>query len=173
MREQRDAGRMASRRNLALVQRAYRLIADLQAARGEALDGAFGDYLDEGFELAPPTVYPEGAQVFRGREGLRRWIASTDEVWGEWRCETERLLATDDRVVAFVRLSARGSASGVPLDRDLAHVWTVRDGRLTRCEAYLDRSEALRAVGLESGAAMRAPEQSFDRPGPIAAAPGR
>ena len=138
-----------SQQNAELVELTYELMDDLQAEQPEAFDRAFRDYLDEGFELAPPSVYPEGEQVYRGREGLERWIASTSEVWDEWRFEPERLVEADDQIVALVRLMARGSASGVRLDRESAHVWTVRDGRVTRCEVYLDRSEALEAAGLQ------------------------
>ncbi len=133
-----------------LVQRSYRLLEDLREGRSEALDQALDDYVDEGFELHPPAIYPEGAQVFRGREGLWRWTAMTREIWGEWRFELERLIPAGDQVVALVRVVARGSSSGVPLDRETAHVWTLKDGRVARCEVYLDRSEALEAVGLSN-----------------------
>ena len=153
-----------SQHNAELVQRAHRLIEDLHATQPESFDSAFRDYLDEEFELSSPAVYPEGAQVFKGREGLERWIASTSEVWREWRCEPERLVdADDDQVVALVRLIARGSASGVLVDRETAHVWTVRDGRVTRCEVYLDRLEALEAVGLQSAAPYTAGLASSSR----------
>jgi len=134
-----------------LVRRSYGLIEDLQEGESEAPDRAFGDYVDEGFELHPPAIYPEGAQVFRGRGGLQGWTAMTKEIWGEWRFELERLIPTGDQVVALVRVVARGSSSGVRLDRKTAHVWTVKGGRVTRCEVYLDRSEAFEAVGLSSG----------------------
>jgi ketosteroid isomerase-like protein len=50
--------------------------------------------------------------------------------------------------VTLVRTVARGGASGVRLDRETAHLWTLRDARIARCEIYLDRSEALEAVGM-------------------------
>ena len=31
---------------------------------------------------------------------------------------------------------------------ELAHVYTFRDGRATRCVEYMDRAEALEAIGL-------------------------
>jgi ketosteroid isomerase-like protein len=95
-----------------------------------------------------PDAYPEGAQVFRGREGLKRWGDSTKEIWDEWRFEPERFLDAGDQVVVLVRVVARGGASGVSLDRETAHLWRLGDGRVTRCEAYLDRSEALEAIRL-------------------------
>jgi ketosteroid isomerase-like protein len=35
------------------------------------------------------------------------------------------------------------------VDIDLAHVVTFRDGRIARVDVYYDRSEALKAAGLE------------------------
>jgi ketosteroid isomerase-like protein len=37
----------------------------------------------------------------------------------------------------------------VPIDMELAHVCTVRDGKTARLVEYNDRTEALKAVGLE------------------------
>jgi hypothetical protein len=49
-------------------------------------------------------------------------------------------------VLVFVRVLAQGHLSGVRLDRETAHIWDIVDGRVTRCEVFLDRSEALRKV---------------------------
>jgi ketosteroid isomerase-like protein len=137
-----------SRENVELVQRSYRLLEELREARPYALERAFRECFDERLEVRIPDAYPEGAQVFRGREGLKRWVASTKEVWDEWRFERERFIDAGDQVVALVRVVARGGSSGVSLVRETAHLWTLRDLRVTRCEVYLDRSEALEAVGL-------------------------
>jgi ketosteroid isomerase-like protein len=93
-----------------------------------------------------PDAYPEGGQVFRARRGLKRWADSTREVWDEWRFEREQFVDAGDQVLVLVRVVARGGSSGISLDRQTAHLWTVRDGRVTRCEVYLDRAEALEAV---------------------------
>jgi len=140
--------RAARADNVDLVRRAYQTIEDLFADRPGALDGAFRDRLDERFVLLLPATYPEGARLLRGRDGLKRWVATTKEVWAEWRFEPERFIPAGDQVVALVRVVARGALSGVPLVRETAHVWTVEDGRVTRCEVYLDRSEGIEAAGL-------------------------
>jgi ketosteroid isomerase-like protein len=137
-----------SRENVELVQRSYRLLEELREARPYALERSFRDCFDERLEVRIPDAYPEGAQVFRGREGLKRWVDSTKEVWDEWRFERERFIDAGDQVVVLVRVVARGGSSGVSLVRETAHLWTLRDRRATRCEVYLDRSEALEAVGL-------------------------
>jgi ketosteroid isomerase-like protein len=130
-----------------LVRDAYRFIEDIQEDRRRDFDDAYGEWFDEAFELLPPPDYPEGAQVLRGRAGLRRWIGVTQEIWDEWRLKPERFLVAGDQVVVLVRVIAQGHLSGVRLDRKTAHVWDVADGRVTRCEVFLDRAEALRRFG--------------------------
>jgi ketosteroid isomerase-like protein len=133
-----------------LVRDAYRFIEDVQEGRRHDFDAAYGELFDERFDLLPPPTYPEGAQVFRGRAGLKRWIAITREIWDEWRLTAERFLVAGDQVVVLVRVIAQGHLSGVRLDRETAHIWDVADNRVTRCEVFLDRSEALRTVGTAS-----------------------
>jgi ketosteroid isomerase-like protein len=133
-----------------LVRDAYRFIEDIQDDRRHDFDETYGDLFDESFELLPPSNYPEGAQVFRGRSGLRRWIAVTQEIWDEWRLMAERYFVTGDQVVVLVRVLAQGHLSGARLDRETAHIWETADGRVTRCEVFLDRSKALRTVGAAS-----------------------
>jgi ketosteroid isomerase-like protein len=131
---------------IALVRDAYQFIEDIQEDRRHDFDDAYLEWFDERFELLPPPTYPEGAQVFRGRAGLKRWIAITKEIWDEWRLRAERFVVAGDQVVVLVRVIAQGHVSGVRLDRETAHIWDIADGRVTRCEVFLDRSEALRTV---------------------------
>jgi ketosteroid isomerase-like protein len=138
-----------SQQNVEVVRLAYQLLEELREAKPGSLERAFRECFDEGLEVCIPDAYPEGAHVFRGRRGLKRWVDSTREVWDEWRFERERFIEAGERVVVLVRVVARGGASGVSLDRKTAHLWTVRDGRAARCEVYLERSEALEAVAAE------------------------
>jgi ketosteroid isomerase-like protein len=140
----RPRNREAAR--IELVRDAYRFIEDVQEDRRHDFDDAYGEWFDERFELLPPPSYPEGAQVFRGRSGLKRWIAVTQEIWDEWRLAAERFLVAGDQVVVLVRVIAQGHLSGVRLDRETAHIWDIADGRVTRCEVFLDRAKALRTV---------------------------
>jgi ketosteroid isomerase-like protein len=129
-----------------LVRNAYRFIEDVQEHRRHDFDDAYGEWFDEKFELLPPPTYPEGAQVFRGRGGLKRWIAVTQEIWDEWRLAAEEFMVAGEQVVVLVRVIAQGHLSGVRLDRETAHIWDIADGRVTRCEVFLDRAQALRRV---------------------------
>jgi ketosteroid isomerase-like protein len=129
-----------------LVRAAYRFIEDIQEDRRQDFDDGFGELFHEKFELLPPPTYPEGAQTFRGRAGLKRWIGVTREIWDEWRLMAERFFVAGEQVVVLVHVVAQGHTSGVRLDRETAHIWDIAGDRVTRCEVFLDRSEALRTV---------------------------
>jgi ketosteroid isomerase-like protein len=131
-----------------LVQRSYRMLDDLRETPDGPADRLLRELVHERFELHLPPVYPD-SRVFRGPDGLKRWTVRTKDVWGEWRFELQRFIDLGERVVVLVHLVARGGKSGVRLERDTAHVWTLAGGKVTRCEVYLDPSEALRALGVE------------------------
>lgn len=131
----------------AVPDRSVRLAAQLRAGKPGALEHAFRDCFDERLELRIPEAYPEGAQVFRGRDGLMRWVASTKEVWDEWRFEPERFLDAGDQVAVLARVVARGGSSGVSLDRETGHLWTLGDGRVTRCEVLPGSLRGSRSSG--------------------------
>jgi ketosteroid isomerase-like protein len=134
--------------NVELVRRAYRVLEDLRNDPDGPADRLVRELMHKQFELHLPPVYPD-SHVFRGPDGLKRWTLKFKEIWGEWRFEVQRYLDAGDRVVALIHVVAEGGKSGVHLERDTAHVWTLADGQVTRCEVYLDRSEALKALGLK------------------------
>ena len=130
--------------NVELVRRSYRMLEELREAPDGPADELLRELVHERFELHLPPVYPD-TQVFRGTDGLKRWVVRTREVWGEWRFDVERFIDAGERVVVLVHLVAEGGKSGVRLERETAHVWTIADGKVIRCEVYLDRAEALKA----------------------------
>jgi ketosteroid isomerase-like protein len=54
----------------------------------------------------------------------------------------------DDQVIAVVDGTLKGKGSGIEVSARLSAVVTVRDGLIWRIHDYLDRREALEAVGL-------------------------
>jgi hypothetical protein len=61
----------------------------------------------------------------------------------------ERYFDVDhERVLVFVRATAIGQQSGTPVDIAGAQEFTLRRGLIVRMKVYLDRTLALKAVGL-------------------------
>jgi ketosteroid isomerase-like protein len=80
---------------------------------------------------------------------LREWLSP----WEDWRCEAEEFVANGEFVVALTRYIGRGKESGVAVDSQGAHLWTMRDGEAVRLEVFSSRSKALAAAGLGSSSA--------------------
>ena len=89
-----------------------------------------------------------GSATHTGIEAIRKQWARWLDAYPDLRVEPLDAKAKGDRVFLWVRFIAHGAASGAPLEMELAHVYTFRDGRATRCVEYFDRSEALEAAGL-------------------------
>lgn len=88
-------------------------------------------------------AYPDG-RVARGVDGVRRIAANWP--WGDLHFEPERFVEIDaERVLVFVRATATGVGSGIPVERRTAHECTFNAGRLVRFKVYSDREDALRA----------------------------
>jgi ketosteroid isomerase-like protein len=50
-------------------------------------------------------------------------------------------------VFVWTRFTGHGAGSGAAMEMELAHVFTLEDGRTRRLEEYLDRTDGLAAVG--------------------------
>ena len=94
--------------------------------------------------------------VLRGRDQVAAWVERERTLWegghGDWH--PKKLIDSGDKVLAFIRVSGRGKASGVPVEADTWNVWTFRDGNLVELTYFGDdRAAAFEAVGLSEQAA--------------------
>jgi ketosteroid isomerase-like protein len=83
---------------------------------------------------------------------LRESLRSLFDAWESYHLEAERIHDLGDRVVAIVRETARGRASGLQIDGRWGYVLTVEDGLIVRVEAYRDADHALQVTGLSEAA---------------------
>lgn len=89
-------------------------------------------------EIIDPEIEIHSAltgQVFRGEEGIGRWVAEIDDQFEAWDLAIEEIaqLAPDD-YMARGSVRARGRQSGLDLDQQITWRVTLRDGRLLRLE---------------------------------------
>jgi ketosteroid isomerase-like protein len=102
-------------------------------------------------EWVPALFSAEGGseQTYRGAEGFRRWIAEINEVMAEIQVQAKAYRDVgDDRVLLLGVLIGKGRLSGADVQAELGQVFTIRDGQLVSYRGYLDRAQALEAVGL-------------------------
>jgi ketosteroid isomerase-like protein len=90
---------------------------------------------------------PDSA-VHRGIDAIRRQFRGWFEAYPDLTVEPLEAKASGDQVFLWVRFRGHGAASGIPLEMELAHVITIRDGKAIRTVEFMDRSEALEAAGL-------------------------
>jgi predicted N-acetyltransferase YhbS/ketosteroid isomerase-like protein len=98
-------------------------------------------------EIVSPTGEMFG-QVYRGHEGLRRYISEFAAAFGAPSFEVEELIDAGAWVVEIVQVSARGRHSGAEVRRRIASVYSLRAGLVFKQVIYLDRAEAIAAAGL-------------------------
>ena len=93
-----------------------------------------------------------GGRIVRGIAQLRDFGYALEQDFDELTYEAREIREADDgRIVVVGRIYGRGRASGLPLAGEFGHVWTLRDGRVLRVDAYLDPATALAAAGLGAG----------------------
>jgi ketosteroid isomerase-like protein len=110
--------------------------------------GSFAGLLTDDFEVQP-AFEVTGGESFVGAEGFMLFMRQWTEVFDAWAFEIVEILDADDKVVARLRQTARGKASGTPVELPFGVVFGFRDRVIARMDFYLTESEALKAVGLE------------------------
>jgi ketosteroid isomerase-like protein len=106
--------------------------------------------------LSPDVVWealegvPGIAERYRGRAGVREWIALMWENAEEGlHIEIEQITDLgDDRVFIAVVLTARRRPSGVPFEYRTWQIVWFADGLITRRQVFWTRAEALKTAGL-------------------------
>jgi ketosteroid isomerase-like protein len=103
---------------------------------------------------AEDAVYREGpgwpdASVYEGRSAALAHMQALVDLVGPIEVRLDELIDVGDgRFVACTRMVGEG-ASDAPYTQSFAVVHRLRDGLIVEADYYLDRAEALQAVGLE------------------------
>ena len=85
---------------------------------------------------------------YAGLDGLRDFMLDWTAPWMTYRVETEETIDLGERVLLLNHDRGRREGGTNEVRGRLGAVWTIRDGRIVRLDAYLTRAEALKAVGL-------------------------
>jgi ketosteroid isomerase-like protein len=92
--------------------------------------------------------------VYRGLDGVARWVADMEEVFDEWQLELDTLEeAGPGRLLGVGTLHLRGRGSRVTVDQPCAWLFEHADGKLTRFEPFPNRVEDARRIASRSARA--------------------
>jgi ketosteroid isomerase-like protein len=130
-----------SQENVEIVRRGF------DAYNRRDVDG-FLAYLDQEFELHSAIIGGADATVYRGHDGVRRWLADSDAGFDELTVDPSEFRDLGDRVLMLGRIRARGRKSGLKLDSTTGWVCTIRGGKIAEARGFLNPAEALEAAGL-------------------------
>ena len=129
-----------SQENVAVVEEVIKAVARQDAARL--------------VELTDPAVEwhsflaQVGEGVYRGHDGIRRYVSDLSEVLDVLRTEVDGVLVAGDVVVVVGRLRFRGKGSGVETEAPAGYVARLSGGRVAYMRAFREPEQALLAVGV-------------------------
>ena len=130
-----------SQDNVRLVERA------IAAINARDIEGYLA-CCSEDVKLETPMAAVGG--VYEGIDGIRRFFTDIEEAAPDFRIELDGVEEVDSkRVIAFLRNSSTGRASGIPMAWAQTNVYDLIDGKISHIRIFFDRQEALKAVGLE------------------------
>jgi ketosteroid isomerase-like protein len=93
------------------------------------------------------TYWPGGP--FIGPQAVLNGVfARIGQDFDGFKVELGRLVGCGDTVLAEARYRGTVKATGKRLDVQVAHVWDVRDGKITRFQQYVDTWQVAQATGV-------------------------
>ncbi len=130
-----------SQSNIDLIQNLYAAFARGDgAAVLAAMDAGIVWNEAENFPYADRNPYIGHAAV---AEGIFFRLATE---WDRFQALPSEFLDAGDTVVALGRYQATYKATGAPLDAQFAHIWRLRDRKITAFQQYTDTAQAAGAV---------------------------
>ena len=105
------------------------------------------DLVTDDFEFHEPPEQP-APRVARGREEVRKLGGEFDAAWEEHQSEPQEIRAVDADRVLLVSVEHFKGRDGIEVEAPFAAIFTLRDGKLVRWQAFWDKQNALEAAGL-------------------------
>ena len=104
------------------------------------------DLIDENLVWDGGDLSPDGQSPSPGRASFEAFVRSWIDAFDDFRIEPREVVEQEPFLLAIVRQSGRGRASGAPIEIEIAHLWTIKDGRAIRLESHRTRQAALDAM---------------------------
>ena len=90
----------------------------------------------------------EGA-VYHGHAGFRRYLEDLSETWGQIEGYIDEMREVGNRLLLLAHMRFVGRASGVDMTEEITGIFTFREGKVATAQYYVDRRDALAALGID------------------------
>lgn len=107
---------------------------------------------DENIEWNESEGMPYGGQYHSPQEVAENVFAPIPDDFVDFDVTPEEILADGERVVVLLTYRGAGKESGKALQMPAAHVWTVRDGKITKFVQLADSAIINAALAVEATA---------------------
>jgi ketosteroid isomerase-like protein len=112
--------------------------------RGD-VEGTLAD-VDPDFEYITAGTIPDLSGTYRGIDRFKSFIGAFWDEFDDARLDVHEVVERDDAVMVSMTMSGRGRQSAVATSWDVFQVWTLREGRALRAQAFMSREDALAAL---------------------------
>jgi ketosteroid isomerase-like protein len=108
------------------------------------------------YRPSPDLLPPDMEAVYHGHDGYRRFWRLWLDAFHDIRWDAEEVLDFGEQALVTTRQSGRGSSSGIAVSESVFQLFTFSRGLVIRQEDFLDRDEALTALGLRESSRVGA-----------------
>ncbi len=134
---------MSAHNNMAIIQNVYENFAKGDvAAIGAAMDAKIEWNEAENFPYADGNPYIGFDAILEGV------FARVGGEWDKFQVTKRKFSQmSNDRILMEGRYTGKYKKTGTPIDAQVAHVWTLKDGLITNFQQYTDTKQVAKAVG--------------------------
>jgi ketosteroid isomerase-like protein len=106
--------------------------------------------LDPNVRVYPRPDEPGTAEVYEGHEGLFAYLENWMGQWDEYESDPVSFRdAPEDRVMVVMSERGHLKRTGITVNEDFTHSFTVAGDRVTEWRMYDSHAQALEALGLQ------------------------
>jgi uncharacterized protein len=134
-----------SEQNVEIVRRGYALFAAGDLEGVAALVSPEADVAGGGGLGIAGTM-----GIRHGPAGMLQAMQEVLEAFEDYHVKLEEIIDAGEVVIAAVLISGRGRTSGLSQQERYAHLWVLRDGKVTHGEVHRTIAEARESAGLQA-----------------------
>src|SRR4051794_38368588 len=137
-----------SQKNVEIIEQLYQRVIAPGKLEDQAAAQLVPEFFDPEIHLRQMSALIDTTGDFYGYPGLRDSTRELFQSFSNIGFVPEEIRAAGDQVAAVALASGTGRRSGAAFEKRVGHLFSLREGRVVRWEAFDDPTDAFRAAGL-------------------------